>query len=354
MDRERDRRVCPGLGCPAGGPGSGRDAERACAAAALRGRRRPGGRDRRPVRKEQRRAHRAQLACPGPCRLRRRGARDAHLAGHRPRRHRVPRLPRCRPGEREGADAHERQAPVPAGERNHTEDLRRASLIHPRCRADRPGVPCAPMGHIVLLGDSILDNAAYVGRGPAVIDQLRTALPPQWTADLLAVDGDVASSVPIQLEGLPESATHLVVSAGGNDALMRTALLEMPAATVAGALLVMAEAVEDFERDYRAMVASVTARELRVVLCSIYFSRFQEEAFQRVAIMALAGFNDAILRVAFDARLPVIDLRLVCTAPAHYDNEIEPSSAGGERIVAAIMHAVTTHDFSAGRSTIYS
>jgi len=210
------------------------------------------------------------------------------------------------------------------------------------------------MGHIVLLGDSILDNAAYVGRGPAVIDQLRATLPPQWTADLLAVDGDVAGSVAAQLEGLPESATHLVVSAGGNDALMRTGLLEMPAATVAHALLLMAEAVDDFERDYRAMVASVTACGLPVVLCSVYFPRFQEEAFQRIAIMALAGFNDAILRVAFDAGLPVIDLRLVCTEPAHYANEIEPSSAGGERIVAAIMHAVTTHDFSSRRSTIYT
>ena len=210
------------------------------------------------------------------------------------------------------------------------------------------------MGHIALLGDSILDNAAYVGGGPAVIDQLRAVLPAEWTADLLAVDGDVASSVLFQLEGLSEATTHLVVSAGGNDALMRTALLAMPVATVTDALLVLAEAVDDFERDYREMVASVTARGLPVMLCSVYFPRFQGDAFQRVATMALAGFNDAILRVAFEAGLPVIDLRLVCTEPAHYANEIEPSSAGGERIVAAIMHAVITHDFSSRRSAIYT
>jgi len=157
-----------------------------------------------------------------------------------------------------------------------------------------------------------------------------------------------------QLEGLSEATTHLVVSAGGNDALMRTALLAMPVATVTDALLVLAEAVDDFERDYRAMAASVIARGLPVTLCSVYFPRFQGDAFQRVATMALAGFNDAILRVAFEAGLPVIDLRLVCTEPAHYANEIEPSSAGGERIVAAIMHAVSTHDFSSRRSAIYT
>src|SRR5690349_5483722 len=31
--------------------------------------------------------------------------------------------------------------------------------------------------HVVLLGDSIFDNAAYVGGGPDVITQLRAALP---------------------------------------------------------------------------------------------------------------------------------------------------------------------------------
>ena len=32
------------------------------------------------------------------------------------------------------------------------------------------------MAHLVLLGDSIFDNAAYVEGGPAVIDHVRLAL----------------------------------------------------------------------------------------------------------------------------------------------------------------------------------
>jgi len=32
------------------------------------------------------------------------------------------------------------------------------------------------MVHIVLLGDSVFDNAAYVGGGPDVVRQLRTLL----------------------------------------------------------------------------------------------------------------------------------------------------------------------------------
>src|SRR4051812_3797588 len=42
------------------------------------------------------------------------------------------------------------------------------------------------MGHVVLLGDSIFDNAAYVGGRPAVIDQVRAGLPDGWHATLNA------------------------------------------------------------------------------------------------------------------------------------------------------------------------
>jgi hypothetical protein len=45
------------------------------------------------------------------------------------------------------------------------------------------------MPHIVLLGDSIFDNAAYVPGEPPVIEQLRAHLPKNWQATLLAVDG---------------------------------------------------------------------------------------------------------------------------------------------------------------------
>ena len=51
------------------------------------------------------------------------------------------------------------------------------------------------MNHIVLLGDSIFDNAAYVGGGPDVIEQLKSILPRDWQATLLAVDGSVTTDV---------------------------------------------------------------------------------------------------------------------------------------------------------------
>jgi hypothetical protein len=80
-------------------------------------------------------------------------------------------------------------------------------------------------GTVVLPGDSIFDNGAYVGGGPDVVAQLRSRLPQGWEATLLQVDGAVASDVPRQLGGIPVEATHLVVSGGGNDALGASGIL---------------------------------------------------------------------------------------------------------------------------------
>jgi len=57
--------------------------------------------------------------------------------------------------------------------------------------------------HLVLLGDSIFDNAAYVRGRPAVVDQVRNSLPQGWRATLIARDGNVINDVHRQLDRLP-------------------------------------------------------------------------------------------------------------------------------------------------------
>ena len=56
-------------------------------------------------------------------------------------------------------------------------------------------------------------------------------------------------------------------------------------------------------------------------------------------------FNDVIIRQAFGAGIPLIDLRLTCNQPQDYANAIEPSSVGGEKIVNVIMNLVLEHNF---------
>src|SRR4051812_8374480 len=96
-------------------------------------------------------------------------------------------------------------------------------------REPEPGAPAMP--HVVLLGDSIFDNGAYTSGGPDVIAQLRSLLSGEWTASLVAVDGARINDVLRQLERLPRDVSHLVLSAGGNDVLAHSELLEGPAAS---------------------------------------------------------------------------------------------------------------------------
>lgn len=194
------------------------------------------------------------------------------------------------------------------------------------------------MSHVVLLGDSIFDNAAYTRGGPDVITQLRGLLPAGWRATLGAIDGATTEDFGRQVAALPRDVTHIIVSLGGNDALGHVDLLERRVRTSAEALAALAEAGERFEERYRRSVAAVVARDVPVTLCTIYNGNFPDADFQRLASTALAVFNDAILRVAFERALSVIDLRLVCNEASDYANPIEPSSHGGAKIAKAILH----------------
>jgi lysophospholipase L1-like esterase len=192
------------------------------------------------------------------------------------------------------------------------------------------------MRHVVLLGDSIFDNAAYVPGGPDVIRQLRERLSAGWRATLAAVDGAVARDVAAQLRRLPEDATHLVVSAGGNDALSNLDVLSRPARSSADGIWLLGEVSATFERTYREMLGAVLSRGLPTTLCTIYDPRFPDAREQRLAQTGLMVFNDVILRVAFERGLPVLDLRLICDEDADYANPIEPSVRGGAKIADSI------------------
>ena len=207
------------------------------------------------------------------------------------------------------------------------------------------------MGHVVLLGDSIFDNAAYVGRGPDVVAQLRGVLPPDWSATLLAVDGAVVDDVPRQLARVPHDATDLVLSVGGNDALRHIGLFERRARNGAEALGWFAEASAAFAGRYRALlerVARVRRADQRVAVCTIYNGNLGAE-LQGASTAAIAIFNDAISRAARLQGFGVIELRDLCTEPADYANPIEPSTRCGAKIAAAIAALAAGVTETAGR-----
>lgn len=206
--------------------------------------------------------------------------------------------------------------------------------------------------HVVLLGDSVFDNAVYVPGEPAVPEQVRAALPAGWRVTTLAVDGDVTRDVAHQLGSLPSDATHLAVSVGGNDALQNSSLLWESAGSTAEVLDRMSDIQRRFRDEYQGMLQQVAARGLPTVICTIYDAI---PGFLPGAIAALSYFNDVILRAAIRLGMPVIDLREICREPADFSSlsPIEPSAAGGQRIARVLATAVTRHDFGARRAVVY-
>ena len=209
------------------------------------------------------------------------------------------------------------------------------------------------MNHAVLLGDSIFDNAAYVPGKPPVIEQLRKNLPAGWKATLLAIDGDATAGVQHQIQRLPDDATHLIVSCGGNYALGHAPILDQSAGSVAEVLEHFTTIRTSFQQTYRQMIETLTDLKKHLAVCTVYDC---VPGYESISMTALAMFNEVILRQAFIVKVPVIDLRLICDEASDYSaiSPIEPSAAGGEKIVQAIVRLLTNHRFEIKQSIIYT
>src|SRR5579859_5387716 len=110
------------------------------------------------------------------------------------------------------------------------------------------------MKHLVLLGDSVFDNAYYVSAGFDVHNQLQRRLASAWQISLLAKDGSTMSDIANQLNKLPKDATHLILSVGGNDAILQMGLLDTPIKSVIEAVGLMTNVSADFKHRYETLI----------------------------------------------------------------------------------------------------
>lgn len=195
--------------------------------------------------------------------------------------------------------------------------------------------------NIVLLGDSIFDNKTYVGpNGVDVAGNLAGMLRGQASVTLLARNGATTKTLCQQLPWIPPNAAELFVSIGGNDAMSNAWILwDDKPYTLVESLELFAQLGEEFAVEYSEAVMPLLDVGVPVTICTIYECDFPEGQ-QEAVRGALATFNDVIIRFALAHELPILDLRLVCTAPEDYTANIEPSWVGGTRIAGAIASRV--------------
>ena len=226
------------------------------------------------------------------------------------------------------------------------------------------------MAHVTLCGDSIFDNKSYLQPGePDVTTQVNALLPEGFKATRLAIDGDVTQGISRQLQSLSNDATDLFISVGGNDALGGINVFTEPVANVGEALIYLNTIRNQFETQYREMLQHALSQQLPLTVCSIYYPRFHSqnlervfpdgngvngETLQKMAMVALANFNDVIFRQAFQLKIPLIDLRVLCDEEEDFANPIEPSAIGGQKIARAIVDMLDSSEGSERKSVVYS
>lgn len=198
------------------------------------------------------------------------------------------------------------------------------------------------MPNVVLVGDSVFDNAAYAAPDPGVEARLIAELGDRWDVTLLAIDGSLTRQVHEQLDGIPKEVDWLVLSTGGNDALGHQELLVAEAASYAEVLTVFGEAVDRFATDYEVLLKALLREGTHTAVCTIYNGNLPAPHGD-VAPVAVSLFNDAIYRLANRHGLPVLDLRSICNEPGDYVNGIEPSGSGGAKIARALAELLLSY-----------
>jgi class 3 adenylate cyclase len=174
-------------------------------------------------------------------------------------------------------------------------------------------------------------------------------MPDNCKAALAAVDGARADDVARQLAKVPDDATHLFVSVGGNDALYEADILQMRVSASAEVFNELSNRASAFEERYKKMLGAVLNLKKPTTLCTIYYPRMEESFTQKIAVAALSSFNDVIIRHGFLSGLPLIDLRFVCSEDADYANAIEP----GAKIAITILQVAGEHNFEGNRTSVY-
>jgi hypothetical protein len=196
------------------------------------------------------------------------------------------------------------------------------------------------MNRLALLGDSILDNGPYVKPEPDTADHLQRSLGAAWSLDLLARDGSTIADLRFQLAEVASDTDVAVLSVGGNDAVEHIGLLDPKPTTNTKLLADVAAMSEGFATAYDPLLEDLQGRVRRLLVCTIYEPPLIDETTARLARVPLAVLNDQIIRVAARRGLDILDLRAVCTEPADFVKEIEPSPRGAHKIALAIANAI--------------
>lgn len=205
--------------------------------------------------------------------------------------------------------------------------------------------------HIVLLGDSTLDNGRYLdmARGELSVEKQlqKVCMEHNWGMTVLAQDGSLLEDVKYrQLPLIPECATHIVFSASGNDLL--SLLNEMVVAnfTLSSMYATIGSGLNKVSQNYRDILQELKALGCHLACCTLYQPNFNHLFFKSLAGFSLGLHNSRIKQTSVDLDCSVIDFANMFDSSEDFANPLELSTVGGSKLVENVSAFVQDHPLS--------
>ena len=188
--------------------------------------------------------------------------------------------------------------------------------------------------HVVLLGDSTFDSRPYLRGQPDMADRLAERA--NCRATLLAESGSRLADIAGQLARVPSDATHLLLSAGGNDLLDLVRGLHAHGGGIVAQVGMATGLVGDFRRRFAKACERIAALRLPTACCTIYQPPVSDPILRQLGSAAVFLANTAIRAEAGSNGLSIVGLREICREPADFHDPIHPSASGADKISEAL------------------
>ena len=208
-----------------------------------------------------------------------------------------------------------------------------------------------PARHVVLLGDALLDAYSSIDKTPGKFeDGLLPGTRDQWKISVVsAAEVERAGSSLV----LPRGATHAIIFIEGNHAIEQSGLLHSRPEAYGQTLEQLVLAADEFERTLGLLIHVAQAARLVIMVCTMFYPNYKDARRQRTACAALAVFNDRVTKRAAEARVALIDLRLICNEAGDYDKPTQLSQSGLQKAANVIRYAMFELDGGARRGEVF-
>lgn len=179
--------------------------------------------------------------------------------------------------------------------------------------------------HIVLIGDSVLNNSIYVPFGKSVFDILKTKTPNIFN---FAEDGAKINDCYSQIDKIPaelnKTGTYIFISVGGNDILNQNENLEGPL-------------IKQLFNNYMELIKSARTKfeGAKINVLNLYLpTNPHYQSYKQTVNQWNALINEYSSKA--DEMYNVINLYTLLTTPSDFIYDIEPSESASQKIANVI------------------